>query len=60
MKKMKKDKVRILFHIVVSKTILACTYNDNTHPECFILANLDQPVTLQYKCRHKLSKVFST
>ena len=35
-----------LHHIVVSKTTLACTaaYNANTHPERFVLANLDQPV----------------
>ena len=36
-----------LHHIVVIKTTLAGTaaYNANTHPECFTLANTDQPVT---------------
>ena len=27
--------------------VLLPTYNANTHPECFILANLDQSVTKQ-------------
>ena len=33
--------------IVVSKATLACTAacNANTHPDCFIVAKLDQPVT---------------
>ena len=41
--------VYTLHHIVDSKTTLAYTaaYNANTHPECFILVNLDQSVTKQ-------------
>ena len=39
-----KDEVSLLYHIAVSKITLICTaaYNTITHPECFILANLDQ------------------
>ena len=41
--------VYTLHHIAVSKTTLACTAANsaNTHTECFVLVNLDQPVTKQ-------------
>ena len=41
--------VYTLHHIVIVKTILACTavYNAHTHSERFILANLDQQNKLQ-------------